>query len=147
MTTQPPERIPIDELIQRAAAWTEKLDTIADRLDAREGREAAAQAIDRIADTIDIAIEQHRSGTLSEQADLRLQALIERLDESTWNGKTTQTKNDVLRQANYGVFPQAAEHLLRAMDTDTRLHSAARQRTFRPDTGMIDLSGLDDPDR
>ena len=53
----------------------------------------------------------------------------------------------MLRQANYGVFPQAAEHLLRAMDTDTRLHSAARQRTFRPDTGMIDLSGLDDPDR
>jgi hypothetical protein len=141
-----PDRPIVPDPIPHAIAWAERLRTIAARLDARPHMQKSAQIVHRMAGALETAVERHRSGTLSPEADARLRELLDRLNESTWNGHTTQTKNDIMRQASYGVFPSAADLLVRALVESARRADAERHPSLRPDRGAIDLSGATDLD-
>lgn len=148
MQLQPPYDDDPDEPqphpIEDAVDWAAKLRTIAERLAGRPNREHAARTVARIAQTVERAVELHRTGDLDEPSTACLDELLDRLDESTWTGRESQTKNDILRQASFGTFPPAADQLARSMTAQSRERTADRARTFRPEPGAIDLSGLDD---
>ena len=134
----------VPDPIPHAVEWAARLRAIAAKLDARADRRKAAAVVGRMADALDLAVEQHRAGRLSEESDARLREILDRLNESTWNGSTTRTKNDILRQASYGAFPQAADLLSQSLIDSEREHAAHRHPSLRPDAGAIDLSDAAD---